>query len=310
MASATPISWSRHHPIRASRLATLLLVALIAVAGTGCGVIADIYKVLSCIPSPGACGDDAGETQPPADCIHYVNGQSVGTKLCGPPWDPDNDTISTSTETNPTNRIGNTPIAGFYNFDLARWDLNLSQSRGEPGTTGTLYSGMSLKDVDEGFIHHNGSDPVDADDWGTGHLLRLIEAAGREWGNAVPRMQPGDMSLKTGGQFCSGQPVVCHYYHRSGLDVDIRYVRDDGLEVPLDICTSPDDYHGGLTLDLMNAILQSGNGRNGAPRVDSIFLDMTASGISNVDPDNPIVFDKPGHCDHFHVMILDPDGIN
>jgi len=60
----------------------------------------------------------------------------------------------------------------------------------------------------------------------------------------------------------------------------------------------------------MNAILQSGNGRNGAPRVDSIFLDMTASGISNVDPDNPIVFDKPGHCDHFHVMILDPDGIN
>jgi hypothetical protein len=293
----------------------LLSVVLIAGVATGCGIIADVYKVLSCIPNPGACGDEPNEHQPAVDCIQYLNGQSVGTALCGPPWDGDNDTISTATETNPTNRIGNVPIAGFYTFDVARWDLNLSQSRGEPGSSGTLYKGMNLRDTEEGYVHYNGQyDPVDSDDWGTGHLVRLIEAAGRDWGNSPPRMQPGDLSLRTGGQFCTEQPPpappVCHYYHRSGLDVDIRYVRDDGQEIPLDICSSPGDYHGGLTLDLLNAIRRSGNGRNGAPRVDSIFLDMTASHISNTDPDNPIVFDKPGHCNHFHVMILDPDGIN
>src|SRR6266699_6729100 len=176
---------ARTRPLRVSRFASVLLVALIAVVGTGCGVIADVYKAASCILNPGSyCGDDPGENKPATDCLKYLNGQSTGTELCGPSWDSDNDTISTATETNPTNRIGNTPIAGFYAFDTLRWDINRSRALLGPDD-GFLDYGMNLKDQGPGRIHYLGDDQVDTDDWGTGHLLRLIEGSGRDWADTL-----------------------------------------------------------------------------------------------------------------------------
>src|SRR5207247_7464245 len=63
---------------------------------------------LLCIVTQGACdgflgfnwGGGPGEPQqPPNDCL------PLGPALCGPPWDTDGDTISTATETNPTNTL-------------------------------------------------------------------------------------------------------------------------------------------------------------------------------------------------------------
>ncbi len=281
----------------------MLLVALLAGSVAGCGVIADAYKVLSCILNPGSyCSD----TQPAEDCISYRDGQSVGTKTCGPPWDSDNDTISTATETNPTNRIGNYPIAGFYTFDTLKWDINRSHAALGP-SDGFLDFGMNLRDVGTGYRHYLGSDQVDTDDWGTGHLLRLIEGSGRDWADSVriksySRLLSGDMSLRTGGSFPP------HVSHRNGLDVDMRYVRKDFSETDtLNICDQPALYDTAATLSLWNIIVfRNGNGRSGRPTVVSIFTDTTCVGIS--DPEGVhYITHVDGHQNHFHVRIQDPD---
>jgi len=310
-ASAAAVSSRRHDPIRASRLASLLLVALIAGVGTGCGVISEVYKALSCITSlGGACGDDPGENKPAADCL------PKGPELCGPPWDRDNDTISTATETNPTNRIGNSPISGFYYFDTLRWDLNRSIARGST-TSGSLDYGMNVRDDSTGYTHsiYRGCDGVDDDDWGTGHLLRLIEGSGRDWAYyrsplTRPRIQTGDMSLRTGGLFATcGDP---HEWHRNGLDVDVRYVGKDGYEGPLDIClqNQAGQYDTTATLRLFETIVVlNGDSRNGKPWVSLILADTTCLGFVNA-PDDPYIVHDADHRNHFHVRIRDPDGPN
>lgn len=121
-ASATAVSSRAHGPIQASRLASLLLVVLLAGAATGCGAVVDFFRGLYCVVTLSPCGDTSGETVPATDCL------PKGPGLCGDPWDRDGDTISTATETNPTNRIGNSPIAGFYSFDTLHWDLNRSRA--------------------------------------------------------------------------------------------------------------------------------------------------------------------------------------
>jgi len=253
---------------------------MVIILGTGC-------------PGVSIGGDPPG----PADCL------PDGPGLCGPPWDRDDDTISTNTEENSKNR---TAFGGFYNFDVTKWDLNLSQARGDPaGSTAALFMGMNLKDFGEGYIHHLGEDDaIDSDDWGTNHMLRLIEATGRDWGNLAPRVQVGDISKKEGGAW---KPD--HDSHRNGLDVDVRYVRNDNFEIPLDICADPpspnNKYNLTLTRDLIEAFLLMGNGEDGAPRIVKIFIDKTASGL-----DHPLFVDAAGHCNHFHVRIEDPDGIN
>ncbi|HYU10086.1 MAG TPA: penicillin-insensitive murein endopeptidase [Gemmatimonadales bacterium] len=292
----------------------MLLVVLLAGATTGCGPIIDVFRDLYCVVTLSPCGDDSGESHPPADCISYLNGQSVGTKTCGPPWDSDNDTISTATETNPTNRVGNTPIAGFYTFDTLRWDLNYSQARGT-ATDGTLYSGINLRDSRVGYTHYDACDGTDVDDWGTGHLVRLIEATGRAWVTQpfIVDMQVGDMSRKFGGEF-PGQPGVpgCetgHAYHQQGVDVDVRYVRKDGFAGPLDICQDPANYDTVATSWLIQSFLDAEIQSNANARIDSIFVDMPCWGLPDTTTDGEqFIFHSDGHKNHFHVRIRDPDG--
>ena len=88
-----------HHQRR--RLLVALLVGLIA-AGTGC------EGASFCFPggSGGGCEPGGGGPLPDRDCL-----PPPGTRLCGPPWDSDNDTISTSTEQNTANAEA---YGGFY----------------------------------------------------------------------------------------------------------------------------------------------------------------------------------------------------
>ena len=314
---ATSVSPRSRNPIRAPRLVTLLLIVSVAGVVTSCQVIKDAYKFLSCVASVfQACGDDVGETKPATDCIKYLNGQSVGTDFCGPPWDRDNDTISTATDSNPTNRNGNFPIAGFYQFDTTRWDLNRSIARGDR-TSGSLDYGMNLRDDSTGYTHsiYRGCDNVDVDDWGTGTLLRLIEASGRFWAHHLspftrPRMQTGDMSVRGGGLFATcGEP---HSWHRNGLDVDVHYLGKGGYEGPLNIClpNQPAVYDTAATLDLFDTIVFfNGDGQDGRPFVEVILADTTCLGFVN-DPDDAYIQHDTTHRDHFHVRIRDPDGPN
>lgn len=173
-ASAMAVSVIRYDPILTLWRVSLSLI-LIAAVGSGCqqlqhDVFCMTFQKPECVNPP----------PPPGDCIRYVNGQSVGTAHCGPYFDRDNDSISTNTETNAANSINNVPVAGFYSFSVDRWDLNLSQARGV-ADNGSLFMGMNLTNSSEGYHHYDVCDGVDRDDWGTGHLVRLIEATGRLW---------------------------------------------------------------------------------------------------------------------------------
>ena len=261
---------------------------------------------LLCIVTQGACdgflgfnwGGGPGEPQqPPNDCL------PLGPALRGPPWDTDGDTISTATETNPTNTLAG---GGFYSFDTLKWDLNRSIASGQP-SSGFLRDGMNLRDQNLGYVHYLGNDNIDTDDWGTGHLLRLIEGSGRTWFTTVPRIQVLDLSLRQGGNWPP------HVSHQNGLDVDIRYLRKDardGIYDTLNICTQGSLYDTLATLRLLETIVvENGDGREGRPFVELVFADTTCLGIAN-DPRDPFIKHDADHRNHFHVRILDPDGPN
>lgn len=179
---------------------------------------------------------------------------------------------------------------------------------------------MNLLNSWTGYEHYDfceGGVGADADDWGTGHLVRLIEGAGRLWiqrsaDDDAHRMGVGDLSLKEGGYF-PGNPGVpgCeedHDYHRQGVDVDVRYLRKDGVQGPLDICDpmQKPNYDTVATLTLINSFLLARRARPedaNAP-IDSIFVDLNCLGL---EPSSTM-FHKPGHQNHFHVRIRDPDG--
>ncbi|SRR6266487_470041 len=266
--------------------------------------------LLLCIVTQGACpgflgfnwGGGPGEPQqPPNDCL------PLGPALCGPIWDTDGDTISTNSELNTTN---NTGYGGFYTFDITKWDINESQARGTP-TNGTLYKGINLTDDGTGYLHHTGCDFVDEDDWGTGHLVRLIEGAGRWWlqfREHATAMQVGDLSLKSGG-FFGGRCLPNHDSHRNGVDADIRYLRKDHLEGPLNICTEAANYDTVATIQLLNSFLDAEMPTDANAHIEAIFVDMDCVGIpAKTVTGRTLLFHDPNHQDHFHVRIQDPDG--
>ena len=91
----------------------------------------------------------------------------------------------------------------------------------------------------------------------------------------------------------------------------MRYVRSDGEELPLNICTDPDLYDRAETIALINSFLEdlrpTGAGPNA--RIDSIFVDLDCSNLpTTTSTGDTVVFDKAGHQNHFHVRIRDPDG--
>ena len=158
--------------------------------------------------------------------------------------------------------------------------------------------GIHLPDAGFGYYHYYGSDALNTDDWGTLALVNTIEGAGRCWTPRTRRSyRPGDMSLMNGGNFLSQ-----HVDHQNGLDVDVRYVRNDGdtsLVLPGDSLKLDLD----ATILLWNCFLQS-------PRLAFLIID-SAYFKQRIIPDKTgrLRFDgTPEHANHFHVGIEDPDG--
>ncbi len=152
-----------------------------------------------------------------------------------------------------------------------------------------------------GYWYYRGIDDPDTDNWGTEPLLKLVQDVGAAWqrtvrgpGTSFAYITSMDMSKEFGGDF-SG-----HNSHENGLDVDIRYIRNDGTSGPFSFGNTNDfdppginKYDAEATRILLSLILEYGN-------IDSIYLDGRAFWT-----DSRIVH-RSDHYDHMHIRIKQP----
>jgi len=211
-----------------------------------------------------------------------------------PQWDVDCDQISNAVETNGANAyLGLDPQVANANPSIAHGTYS----------DGWIENALNLPNVGTGYSHYIGSDTVDKDDWGTLDVVIMIEAGGRDWYNdnhPPPRIGIGDLSHGDATSHQFGGQFPPHSCHENGLEVDIRYVRNDGAELPLNIA-GPDSlkYDISATADLMNYLIANGD-------VVLIYIDTAHAYLTDSGQD--ILHHWPGHSDHFHVRISDPDG--
>jgi hypothetical protein len=222
-----------------------------------------------------------------------------------PWWDTDCDGISNAVETNDAN--------SYLDLDTAVVNANPSIARGKPCSTdcvgtkcGWITNALNMVNTGTGYWHYNPEKrAVDHDDWGTLHLIYMIEAAGRTWhdNNCVPpRINVGDLSKGDTATLLFGGYFPPHICHQNGREVDIRYVRNDEQDEPLNVRTQPSLYDLPGTLAVIEWLLENGN-------VNKIIvsphsnLDLTGYDVDTVSYDA-----SGGHDDHFHLRIEDPDG--
>jgi murein endopeptidase len=91
-----------------------------------------------------------------------------------------------------------------------------------------------------------------------------------------------------------------HACHQNGLEADIRYVRNDNIEGPLNLGSQSSLYDRARTVELLWMIASSG-------AVDLIYVDPAAN-ISATDVPGVVIDPSGVHVDHFHVRLTDPDG--
>lgn len=123
--------------------------------------------------------------------------------------------------------------------------------------------------------------------FGLPETIRALLAIGAAWQRirpGGPRIQIGDLSLEGGG------PIRGHRSHQRGVDVDIRPIRNDGVEGPV-VYQSP-SYSRALTQQLVDLIRA-----NGVLRVQYIFFN---------DPNVTGVRKWPNHDNHLHVRFYPP----
>jgi len=219
-----------------------------------------------------------------------------------PWWDRDCDGISNAVETNGAN--------SYLDLDTAVFDANPSIAHGWPCSTqcvgtecGWIENALNMVNTGTGYYHYN-PEKIDRDDWGTLHLINMIEGTGRDWYNnrPPPRIGVGDLSWGDQNTQQFGGYWSDHICHQNGLEVDIRYVRNDGLEVGLNLGTADSIYfYVGATVALLNYLFNNSN-------PDKIYVSSYCRGkivFTGIDT----VYDATGgHDDHFHLRIQDPDG--
>lgn len=125
-------------------------------------------------------------------------------------------------------------------------------------------------------------------------MIQIIEAVGREWylrHPEGPRISIGDMALQDGGTFEG------HQTHKSGRDADVRYVRNDELEINYSFPLNPNDpippgYSQTLTQELVNLFCEYG--------ATFFYFDFNdLDGL--VNPPGCTSSDIIKHHHHFHV---------
>jgi len=234
-----------------------------------------------------------------SECIPWWNDPTVIDTPSDPMpyYDTDGDGISNAVETNPAN--------AHHGFDTTVVDANPSIAHGTP-TDGWLEGGINLPDEGRGYYHHYGIDPVDRDDWGTLTLINMVEGGGRNWMEWYfnPRIGILDMSLQNGGPFTNyyDPDELDHVSHQNGLDVDLRYVRNDNHEIGLDISGSDTIYYDhDRTVTMLNGLIE-------AEGVIILIILHPNSGIPERTEPLPAIEHRQDHYDHIHVRIEDPDG--
>jgi LAS superfamily LD-carboxypeptidase LdcB len=119
--------------------------------------------------------------------------------------------------------------------------------------------------------------------YGTADTIRALQAIGAAWQQAHPqgpRVAFGDISFR------GGPSMPPHKSHRTGLNVDVRPMRNDGKEDR--VTYKLPQYSRALTQELVNVIRA-----NGVLPVGTIFFN--GPGVNGVKPLN-------GHDNHLHVI--------
>ncbi|MCJ7507657.1 MAG: penicillin-insensitive murein endopeptidase [candidate division Zixibacteria bacterium] len=208
-------------------------------------------------------------------------------------WDTDCDNISNAVETNSAN--------SYLGLDPNSLDTNFSIAHGEPNN-GWIEKAFNLPDQGTGYYHYYGTDMTDEDDWGVLTMINMVEGAGRAWYDdhyTPPRIGVGDISWGNAFTQQFGGPwPPDHISHQDGLDVDIRYVRNDGSDTTLNLYTQPTLYDKNATFQLMKFLANNG-------KVTKIIVSQYAR---IVDGGIVIVDSTAEHDNHFHIRIEDPDG--
>jgi murein endopeptidase len=209
--------------------------------------------------------------------------------ICGPvePWDGDGDKVSNATEENNAE-------SGYLPFSPFQCDADPSHPVGT-FYAGGLDKGVNLTDRGSGYRHLRGTDPVDGDDWGSLALISCIETVGRAWEATGRRINVNDLSQRPGGRF---RP---HRSHQNGLDADLRYVRKDGQDAPLDLRRNPELYDPVATQELLRLFLSHCD-------VNVFFSDTGRLGFADqdLDADRQVLTYAPGHSNHFHLRLNPP----
>jgi murein endopeptidase len=189
--------------------------------------------------------------------------------------------------------------------------------RGGACSNGSLIGAASLPRTGTvGYYQFPGTDTPGTDNWGGAESSnRLIQTVGTQWAqnHPTPRIRILDLSRQNGGEFRNQQTQKKeHKCHQNGLDIDVRYVGNNG-ETAIDLMNTKDltnVYNRSATIDLMRLFAANGS-------ISRIIVDPNA-GISSADVPNttieldvcqePDITQCRGHRDHFHVALNDPDG--
>jgi murein endopeptidase len=144
-------------------------------------------------------------------------------------------------------------------FDEVAWRQSIPI--GAPNR-GALVNGVQLPAEGTAFFSF---DPIlqvspnrDWRRWGADTTIRSllgVLASYRAANPLAPRVGIADLSRRFGGRFGRRFGGLGHASHQNGLDVDLYYPREDGLELPP---SSVADIDGGLSHDLARRFLRAG----------------------------------------------------
>lgn len=238
------------------------------------------------------CGPSTSQREtPPTDNPSPDRSEATGRPIpdCGDqrPWDSDGDGLSDAVERNNAGE-------GYHDFRLDRCEDNPSRAIGT-WYEGHLEAGINLSDRGTGYLHNRGGDAVDSDDWGELTMISCLEAAGRAFEETGLRLNVNDLSRRRGRHFPP------HRSHRNGLDADLRYVRLDGRDAPLDLRFHPEAYDADATQELMRLFVEL------CP-VEVIFVDLDRLGFDNhaLGRRQQFLRHASGHSNHFHLRLRSP----